>query len=112
METREIQIPRGALVGPEKRPLYGYATVKAKCLDGLAVHKALGKARWKWMVTHEASGMCIERLGAMTQRDALDRMRRALALDFDWARPAADVLAEMRERRDVVDAVNEIAASY
>ena len=109
METRYIQIPRGAFVGSEQRPIYGYKTVRAKCLKGLAVHKANKGHRWKWMLTHEASGLCLEMLGAMTQKQALDNMRRATDIDFDWSAPRDSVIEGLKTRREVFDALRAIA---
>lgn len=108
-ERRTISIPRGAKIGTAQEPIYGHVDVPADCLDGLCVHKALKGARWRWMVAHEASGMCIERIGAMKKSEAIENMRAALALDFDWTRDETETLAALRERRDVVDAINEIA---
>jgi hypothetical protein len=111
METErvEVRIPRGARIGPASEPIYGYETVKAESCAGLAVHKAVGhKPRWRWMVTHVASGMSLENLGGPTKAVAADNMRRALTLDFDWTQGEVETLAALRDRRDIVDAVRAI----
>lgn len=109
METRDIQVPQGAFVGPDQQPIYGYKTVPAKCLKGLCVHKANRGHRWKWMLTHEASGLCLEMLGAMTQKQAIEHMRRATDIDFDWTAPRDAVIERLKTRRAVFDALRAIA---
>lgn len=107
-ERRTIAIPRGAKIGPEQRPMYGYGEVTAYCAGGLAAHKSLPGTRWKWQITHEASGMRIDLLGAMTCRDAIANMQAAIAIDFDWTQGEAETVAALRTRRDVVDAIRAI----
>jgi hypothetical protein len=107
--TRQnISVPRGAPTGPEGRPIYGTRTVVADCLAGLAVHKALDAGGAKWTVTHEASGMKIGPLCAGTKARALENMRAAVALEFDWTRNEAETLAALRNARGLVDAVRKI----
>lgn len=108
MQKRTIQIPMGAKIGPNQKPIYGYAERIAYCAGGLAVHKTGEGARWKWMVTHEASGLAIERIGAMTKATALENMQKALALDFDWSQGEAETLDALRSNRCIVDAITEI----
>lgn len=108
-ERRTITIPRGAKIGPEQRPIYGYEEVTAYCAGGLAAHKALKGNRWKWQITHEASGMKIDFLGAMTCRDAIANMQAALAIGFDWTQGEEETVAALKSRRDVVDAIRAIS---
>jgi hypothetical protein len=108
IERRTIQIPQGAPIGPDRRPIYGYAERAAYCAGGLAVHKTGNGARWRWMVTHEASGLALEALGAMTHKAAMTNMHAALALDFDWTRGRVETLDALKNRRDVVDAIKAI----
>ena len=108
---RVISIPQGAKVGPDARPMYGYKDVPADCLGGLCVHKTGKGARWKWMVTHEASGLSLERIGAMTKARALENMRAALDLDIDWTLPERKVLDALRQSRGIVDAITRIGES-
>lgn len=109
--ARTIKIPMGAFVGPERRPLYGWKELPAHCLAGLAVHKALPDSRWKWMVTHEASGLKLDRIGAMTKARAIENMRAAVALEFDWTLPERETLDALRASRGIVDAISRIGES-
>ena len=111
LERRTIRIPRGARVGPEQRSIYGWQDLPADCLKGLAVHKALKGERWRWMVTHEASGYALERIGAMTKARALENMRAAVALEFDWTKGEAETLAALHASRGIVDAITRIGES-
>lgn len=110
-QTRTIRIPQGAPTGPSQEPIYGWHETPAYCLKGLAVHKALRGERWKWMVTHEASGFKLERIGAMTRARALENMRAAVALDFDWTQGEKDTLNALRQSRGIVDAITRIGQS-
>jgi len=105
-----IRIPRGAPCGPEGRPIYGFAEVKAICEGGLAVHKATDDGPGRWRVTHVASGLCIGPLNARTRARALTNMRAALALPFDWALDESAVLPALRASRGIVDACRKIGA--
>lgn len=110
METIKIAIPRGAKVGPDARPIYGYEEVTATGEKGLAVHKSVGKCnRWAWTVTHVATGFSLERIGARTKKDAMENMRRALELPVDWTLPEAEIFKVLREDRRIMDGINAIA---
>lgn len=109
MNTINLAIPRGAKIGPDARPIYGYAEVEAIEERGLAVHKSLGRTRWRWMVTHVSSGLCLDRIGAMTKKAALENMRRALELPIDWTMPEQEVFAVLRTDRRIMDGINAIA---
>jgi hypothetical protein len=111
MEKRMIRLSRGAKCGLQNEPLYGWQEVQAYCEGGLAVHKALPGVRWKWMVTHESSGLSMEVIGAMTKARATDNVRAALALPFDWTRDEAATLQALRESRGIVDALRKIGES-
>lgn len=111
LERREIQIPQGARIGSAQEPIYGYETRPAYCASGLAVHKTGKGARWKWMVTHEASGFALGVLGAMTKQRAVENMQAALALDFDWTRNEQETVAALRQSRGIVDAMRKIGES-
>jgi hypothetical protein len=111
IERREIRIPRGAPIGPSQEPIYGWAVLPAYCLKGLAVHKALKGERWKWTVTHEASGMKLDRIGANTKARAVDNMRAAVALPFDWTQDERKTLDALRASRGIVDAITTIGRS-
>lgn len=107
-----LQIPKGARVGPDQEPIYGYTEVTAYTFPntGLAVHKSLDrKPRWKWTITHTPSGLCLERIGANTKAEAVANMERALELPIDWNQPQEKVLAKLREDRRIMDGINEIA---
>ena len=109
MKKQTIHIPRGAKIGPENKPIYGYEEVQAYCKGGLAIHKAVGKGeRWKWSVTHINTGMKIDIIGANTKRDAETNMNKALALDFDWTMSEADTMAALKANRWVTDAIRKI----
>lgn len=108
IERREIRIPRGAKSGPSQEPIYGYETLPAYCLKGLAVHKALKGERWKWMVTHEKSGLKLDRIGAMTKARAVENMQAAVALPFDWTKGERETLDALRASRGIVDAITAI----
>ena len=113
LETITLSIPRGAKVGPDAKPIYGYENVQAYAERGLAVHKSIGKGnRWKWTVTHIATGFSLERIGATTKRDAMANMQRALALPIDWTRGEADTIKTLREDRRIMDGINAIANRY
>ena len=111
LERRTIRVPRGARIGESQEPIYGWQDMPADCLGGLAVHKALKDERWRWMVTHEASGYCIERLGAMTKARAVANMRAAVALEFDWTLGQREIFDALRRSRGIVDAVTRIGES-
>lgn len=108
-ERRTIKLSSGAKIGPDQRPIYGYRETPADCAGGLAVHKAAPGHRWRWMVTHEASGLCLDRIGAMTKAQALDHMQRALALPIDWTKGEAETVAALRANRAIMDGINAIA---
>lgn len=108
IELREIRIPRGARIGLSNEPIYGWETLPGYCLKGLTVHKALKGTRWKWMVTHEASGLKLDRIGAMTKARAVENMRAAVALPFDWTKGERETLDALRASRGIVDAISEI----
>jgi hypothetical protein len=109
MEKQIVKIPRGAKIGPNQEPIYGYLEVEAYCKGGLAVHKAADKgSRWKWSVTHINTGMKIDAIGDNTKRDTVARMELALALDFDWTMSEADTMKALRENRWVTDAIRKI----
>ena len=108
---RAVKIPQGAKVGPDQRPMYGHIEVQADCLGGLCVHKTGKGARWRWMVTHEASGLGLERIGAMTKARAMENMRAALGLGFDWTLPERETLDALRQSRGIVDAITRIGES-
>jgi hypothetical protein len=108
IEIREIQIPRGAKIGPEQKPIYGYETVKASCMGGLAVHKALPGSTAKWEVTHIASGMKMGPICAATKSRAIQNMKAALAVGFDWTKSEEETLKAIRESRVIADVMLEI----
>lgn len=110
-ERRTIKIPMGRPVGLDQRPIYGYHETPAYCLAGLAVHKALPGSRHKWMVTHEGSGLALERIGASTKTRALENMQAAIALPFDWTKGESETLAALRASRGIVDAITRIGAA-
>ena len=112
MEKRIIKIPQGAKIGPEQKPIYGYMDVVAYCKDGLSVHKSLGGKRWKWTVTHEASGLSLDVIGANTKRDAAANMEKALELGFDWSRSEEGTVAALKENRGIYDALRKIGERY
>lgn len=112
MEKRKIKLARGAKTGPENQPIYGWHEVDAYCKGGLAVHKALKGDRWKWTVTHEASGLALTWIGANTKSDTVANMEKALALNFDWTRGEAETIAALRESRDIVDAFRKIGERH
>ena len=60
--TSFVKIPKGALIGTEQRPIYGYETVKAVLINGLAVHKSLQKKPFIWTVCHASSGLRVPML--------------------------------------------------
>ena len=111
IEKREIRIPLGAKCGEKQEPIYGWHVCHAHCLSGLAVHKAIKGQRWKWMVTHEASGMRLDILGANTQKRAIENMRDAVALNFDWTKGEDETIAALRQSRGIVDACRSIGAA-
>ena len=110
-EKRVIRLARGAKIGPEAQPIYGWAEVEAECLGGLAVHKALEGEPFKWAISHAASGMHIRPLCAATKARALANMRAALELGFDWSRGERETLDALRMSRGVVDACRMIGAN-
>lgn len=107
--TINLAIPQGAKIGPEAKPIYGFKEVSATAERGLAVHKTGKGARWKWMVTHIQSGLALERIGAMTKREALENMRRALELPINWDQSEGEVISILRTDRRIIDGINEIA---
>lgn len=108
MERKTVKIPQGAPIGPNGAPIYGYIEVQADCMGGLCVHKTGKGARWKWMVTHEKSGLALDRIGAMTKARALDNMQKVLALEFDWNQDEKAALAALRQSRGIFDAITAI----
>lgn len=107
---REIRIPRGAKVGSKQEPIYGHETVPAYCSGGLAVHKSVTKgSRWKWMVSHERSGLSLAVIGGMTRQQAVENMKKALEIDFDWTLDENETISALRQNRHVIDAIREIA---
>ena len=56
-----------------------------------------------------ATGLCLERIGAMTKKQALENMERALALPVDWTLPEAEIFKALREDRRIMDGINAIA---
>ncbi|UFS66930.1 hypothetical protein LO749_20770 [Paracoccus denitrificans] len=109
MRKITLAIPRGARIGPEAKPIYGYDVVEAFEERGLAVHKSLPGKRWRWMVTHVQSGLCLERIGAMTKKTAMENMRRALELPIDWTMSEQETIKALREDRRIMDGINAIA---
>lgn len=109
-ERREIAIPKGARVGPERRPMYGFETVRAECLKGLCVHKAIAGDPPGWLVAHEKSGLKIGPLTASTKARAVENMKAAAALNFDWTRDEDATLAALHQSRGIVDAVRAIGS--
>ena len=109
IEKRTIRIPLGDKIGPDRQPIYGWQDVTAYCLNGLCVHKATTGYGHKWMVTHEESGLALDRIGARTKARAMENMRAALALDFDWTLPEDETKNALRESRNVMDEINRIA---
>lgn len=110
MEKRIIRLAKGAKIGPENQPIYGWAEVEAFCEGGLAVHKAAPGDKCKWMVTHEQSGLGLHVIGARTKARAVANMKAALAIGFDWNRGEQETLQALRETRGVLDALRAIAA--
>jgi len=110
-EKRTILIPQGARVGHDNEPLYGWKETPALCAGGLAVHAANKGERWRWMVTHESSGLALGVIGAMTRARALANMAAALALPFDWSRDEASTKKALVESRGLVPALRAIGAS-
>jgi hypothetical protein len=111
MKKRVIRLACGSKVGPDRRPIYGWREETAYCEGGLAVHKAVKGARWRWMVTHELSGLSLDVIGAMIKARAVENMRAALALGFDWTRGEAETIAALRESRGLVDTLRKIGES-
>jgi hypothetical protein len=109
---KTIQIAQGAKVGPEQRPIYGYKEVTAYCEGGLAVHRRIGKERWHWIVSHEASGLALGVIGAMTKARAVENMRATLALGFDWTRDEQATIAALRAADGILPAMRKIGESY
>ena len=109
MAQIKLAIPRGAKIGPDARPIYGYEEVQAIEDRGLAVHKSLKGHRWRWMVTHVQSGLCLERIGAMTKAAAMANMSRALDLPIDWTLPEEKIFQALRADRRIMDGINAIA---
>lgn len=109
MQKQTIKIPRGAKIGPNNEPIYGYVEVEAYCKGGLAVHKAVDEgSRWQWSVTHINTGMKIDAIGDNTKRDTVARMESALALDFDWTMSEDETMAALKANRWVTDAIRKI----
>lgn len=107
---RDIRIPRGAKIGSEQKPIYGYEIVSAYCAGGLAVHKSVSKgSRWKWMVSHERSGLSLAVIGGMTKQQAVENMKKALEIDFDWTLDENETISALRQNRHVIDAIRQIA---
>lgn len=113
LEPQTIRIPQGAKTGPRQDPIYAWAETPAYCLNGLAVHKSLGRRpRWKWTVTHIGSGLQIECLGGRTKAEAEANMRAALDLPFDWTRGEDETLKAMRETPGIGAALRKIGERY
>ena len=108
-EKRTVRIPLGDKIGPDRQPIYGWQDVTAYCINGLCVHRSTPGYRHKWTVTHEASGLTLERIGARTKARAMENMRAAVALDFDWTLPERETQNALRESRNVMDEINRIA---
>lgn len=108
LEKRVISIPQGAKCGPAQKPIYGFKDVDAYCSGGLAVHKTGRGARWRWTVTHIASGLGLTNLGAMTKALAVANMERALALEFDWTLDEKKTFAAMREDPTIAASIRAI----
>ena len=104
-----LAIPRGAKMGPDASPIYGYIEVEATEKRGLAVHKSPPGLRCRWMVTHVQSGLFMGRIGAMTKKAAMENMRRALELPIDWTMNEQETLKALREDRRIMDGINAIA---
>lgn len=111
MKKRDIRIPQGSKIGSNQEPIYGYKIVEAYCKGGLAAHKTGKGARWKWMVTHERSGLALGVIGAMTKSRAVENMEAALALNFDWTLDEQETIAALREAPGVVVALRRVGES-
>jgi hypothetical protein len=111
LEKRTIRIPQGQRCGSSQEPIYGWRETPALCAGGLAVHKALPGTRWRWMVTHESSGLALGVIGAMTRARALANMAAALDLPFDWTLDESRTLKALLESRGIVLALRAIGAS-
>lgn len=109
MTTKTIRIPRGAKIGSDQEPIYGWLEMEADCEGGLAVHKSPDGFRPKWRVTHAASGLRMN-IDAETKRRALQNREAALALPVDWTAPQADVLDVFRQSRNLFDELRRIGA--
>ena len=112
IETRTIRITTMECpVGIGQKPIYVHHDIRATCLKGLCVHKDLKGSRWKWMITHEASGLSIERIGATTKARAMQNMQAAIALPIDWTLGESAVLAALRASPGIRDALTRIGES-
>ena len=109
MSKITLTIPRGAKMGPDAKPIYGYVDVEATEERGLAVHKSLPGHRWRWTVTHVQSGLCLGRIGGMTKKAAMENMRMVLELPIDWTMNEQETIKALREDRRIMDGINAIA---
>lgn len=100
---REIKIPQGALIGPNKLPIYGYKTVKAHCIAGLAVVKG--------QVYHEESGLKIGFLDGENEHAAIANIKIACAMGIDFTKSASEIVKYLRENHGAMIALNMIYAA-
>lgn len=96
LEKITLNIPMGANIGTEQKPIYGHKAVTAETTGhGLAIHRINGDSG-PWTVTHIKSLLRISVLGAKTKKRALANMQAALALDFDWNQSEEKTMQAMR----------------
>lgn len=112
LQSSDILIPMGARIGKAQRPIYGWKTVAAHCLGGLAFHRSIGfRPRFAWTVTHLASGQRIDLLCAKTKRQAQVNLRAALDLPVDWTMDDKAILKALRKNPTIQSSLREIAAA-
>lgn len=108
LEKITLNIPMGAKIGTDQKPIYGYKEVIAETTgQGLAIHRINGDSG-PWTVTHVNSKLRISVLGAKTKRRAIENMLAALALDFDWNQSEEDTLVAMRTTPGIRNALISI----
>lgn len=103
-----IRIPKGALIGSKQQPIYGYETVKATLVNGLAVRKSLPKEPFNWTVCHASSGLRVDMLSANTKERAIQNAFLAASIGFDWNLTTEEVIENLRKSPGFMEYLNII----
>lgn len=109
LEKIILRVPRGSKIGPDQRPIYGYAETEAFAKGGLCVHRRFDKRdnpKCPWIISHVNSGMRLGLAGGRTKADAIAVMQKILPA-ADWNMGESEIIKALASDRRIMDSIRE-----